>query len=112
MREVILHPDALSEFIEAGLQYTDISISLGNAFYRNFESSIELIRKFPESCPLLEENVRKCVIIRFSYNILYEEFDSVIYIWAVAPQKKDPEYWRDRIIDLKVKIVKQWETES
>ena len=102
MREVILHPEALSEFIESGEQYADIAISLGNAFVEQIEKNIELIRKLPASFPFLEEedNIRKCVILRFPYTILYEEINFAIYIWAVAPQRKDPDYWRNRIKDI------------
>jgi hypothetical protein len=101
MREVILHPEALSEFIESGEKYTDISIPLGNAFVEQIEKNLELISKLTAAFPFLEDedNIRKCVILRFPYTILYEEINSVIYIWAFAPQREDPDYWKDRLKD-------------
>jgi len=99
MKEVILHPEALLELIESGEKYTDISTSLGDAFAEKVEENLEFIHRFPEAFPFFEEedNVRKCVILRFPYTILYEEMNSIIYVWAVAPQRDDPDYWKGRL---------------
>lgn len=99
MRDVILHPHALSELREANLHYAEISFRLADAFADRVNQSIEAIRRNPIGFPVLEGGVRKYVMLRFPFSILYEDLDKILYIWAIAHQSRHPDYWKSRVKD-------------
>ena len=54
------------------------------------------IRTFPESSPLVNRTVRRKLIDRFPYSLLYSITGGDIRILAVASARPRPYYWRGR----------------
>ncbi len=53
--------------------------NLGIQFLDEFDASVRRIVAFPEACVLIGEDVRRCLIKRFPYGILYAlDADKVI----------------------------------
>ena len=87
---------ALQELREAATFYSQESPKLGEAFLKEVERALSQLREFPNSCPLVSRTVRKKVLRRFPYKILYSLHSNEIRILAIAHQKRRPFYWRGR----------------
>ncbi len=57
------HPEAAEEFLAACVHYVEISPELGRAFYESIEGSIEKIVSSPRAWPVIEDGVRRFVIL-------------------------------------------------
>lgn len=71
--------------------------SLGNQFLNEFDAAIRRIIAFPESYSCLAGEIRRCLIKRFPYGILYGSHGDTIIIVAVAHLHRKPNYWQDRL---------------
>lgn len=93
---VFFHEAAEHELNEAADYYESQVKGLGHAFLNDVQLTIDFIQSNPESSPRILKVVRKCVLRRFPYSILYSTKGSEIVILAVAHQKRRPYYWRSR----------------
>jgi plasmid stabilization system protein ParE len=93
---ISLLPAAQSELDEAFLWYEEQSIGLGYDFLDEFEQSVRLLAVFPELFEQMEEGVRRCLINRFPYGIIYGIDGVSIVIVAIAHLKRKPRYWIGR----------------
>ena len=100
MKNVILHPHALSELREASFHYAEVSLRLAGSFIDKVDENIEAIKRNPLGFPMFENEIRKCVMLRFPFTIFYEDLNTVLYIWAVAHQSCHPDYWKGRLKDI------------
>ncbi len=91
------HPEALIEFSESVIYYSEKSYKLGLVFYTEVENAIHKITKSPTLYRIIEEDVRRCLIKRFPYGILYTIEEDYILILAVMHFSRDPSYWKHRI---------------
>jgi len=91
------HPEAELEFTEAIDYYEEKEIGLGYDFAVEVYSAIERIAATPEAWPVIEEDIRRSLVRRFPYGILYSENKEEIFIVAVMHLHRDPEYWKHRI---------------
>ncbi len=96
--KISLLPAAQSELDEAFLWYEEQSIGLGYDFFDEFEQSVRLLAVFPELFEQMEEGVRRCLINRFPYGIIYGVDGASIVIVAIAHLKRKPRYWIERKI--------------
>jgi len=60
--------------------------------------SINRISVFPKAWTIICPNIRKCVMHKFPYNILYSIQENTILIIAIAHQYRRPDYWIDKSI--------------
>ena len=70
---------------------------LGTEFLDVVERTMHRVIEHPESYPIALEPVRKCVLSRFPYSVIYSVRDGEVYVSAVAHHSRRPFYWRDRI---------------
>ncbi len=96
IRPVSFHESAEIELNEAAEYYESQVKGLGNAFLDDVQLTVDFIQTNPESSPRALKVVRKCLLRRFPYSILYSVKDDVVNILAVAHQKRRPYYWRFR----------------
>ena len=87
---------ALQELEGATDFYSAGSPALAEAFLTEVARALSQIREFPDSCPFISRTVRKKVLRRFPYNVLYFLQADEIRVVAIAHQKRRPFYWRDR----------------
>ena len=69
---------------------------LGKTFVIELERCINVIKRNPFAYPIIKENIRKAVIIKFPYSVLYRLEKGNIYILALMHQKRKPKYWIKR----------------
>ena len=93
----IFHPDAETEFLKAIDYYESKENQLGYDFALEIYSTVERILAHPSAWPIIEEKIRRALVRRFPYGILYSQVEEEIYIIAVMNLNRDPEYWKDRI---------------
>ena len=90
------HPDAVAEFNHAIEYYEDCAIGLGLDFATEIHTAIERILSHPLAWTKIEKEIRRCLVSRFPYGVLYSVEPDQIYILAIMNLHKDPDYWKYR----------------
>jgi hypothetical protein len=70
---------------------------LGYDFAVEVYSAIERAMAHPKAWPIIEEDMRRSLVRRFPFGILYAEKDEELFIVAVMHMHRDPDYWKYRI---------------
>ena len=96
MSEASFHPAAEAELNEAALFYESSSPGLGLSLTLEVIRAVSVVLEAPESAPILEGSIRRKVLRRFPYNVLYYRTSTGIRIIALMHQSRKPGYWRGR----------------
>jgi plasmid stabilization system protein ParE len=61
-------------------------------------AAVERIKANPGMCPIMDHQVRRCLVHRFPYSVIYsvDEQKSELLILAVMHLHRQPGYWSDR----------------
>ncbi|MFX0098781.1 MAG: type II toxin-antitoxin system RelE/ParE family toxin [Candidatus Hodarchaeota archaeon] len=97
MTDVIILAEAKEEIKEATSFYESRDDGLGLDFLSEVELAIKLIEESPKLCPILEGNLRRCLLKRFPFGILFYIEPERIVIVAVAHFSRKPGYWKERL---------------
>jgi toxin ParE1/3/4 len=89
-------PEAREELLEAIQYYESESPGLGAAFLAAIQEGLDQLQAFPQSAPVVSGRVRRLVLNRFPYSLIYSLPGEEIRILAVMNQKRRPYYWRGR----------------
>ena len=95
--EAGIHPLASRELEEAALFYDQRVPRLGERLLNEVRKAAELILLFPEAAPVVGATVRQKALDRFPYSLFYTFENNAVFIVAVAHQKREPMYWKDRL---------------
>src|SRR5262249_37769379 len=95
-REVSFHPLAEQELNDAASYYNAAGPGLGALFLDEIERAVKQVRGHPEKGPLVNRLVRRKLVRRFPYSVMYSVQVDTIRILAIANQKRRPFYWRGR----------------
>jgi plasmid stabilization system protein ParE len=87
---------AQQEVDDAVAWYTDQSPRLGMGFLDELDSVIHRITALPYSNPEFSEDLRRCLMRRFPYGIIYGVENQSITVVAVAHLHRKPYYYIDR----------------
>ncbi len=90
------HPQAAAEFNLAIDHYEKIEPGLGYDFAREVFSAIERACHFSEAWTPLDTEIRRSLVRRFPYGVLYSVEAKGILMIAVMNLHRDPDYWKDR----------------
>ena len=90
------HPLAERELVEAADFYEQAARGLGVEFLDEFERLGAIIAAYPDAGAGDQSDVRVLHARRFPYSLVYEERDRMVFILAVAHQRRRPRYWADR----------------
>lgn len=93
--------EAEAEMRGAAAWYEKQCEGLGAEFLVAVDSAIQRIARSPEMAPPLEtlpdqRAIRRVVLDRFPFMIVYEACTSEIRILAIAHTHRKPNYWKDR----------------
>ncbi len=97
MKSHALHPEADQEYAEAAQHYANISPELGGRFYDEIERLMAEAGERPKAFRQIRSPVRRHFTAKFPYGILYVERPDDIWIVAVIPLKRAPDYWLHRL---------------
>ena len=90
------HPEAEAEFAAAALFYESRIVGLGRSFSAEVQRIVSLIREYPDAGAPVRLPVRKTLVDRFPYAIVYRRDRESILVLAIAHQRQRPGYWRRR----------------
>lgn len=96
MIPVQFHSEAEAELSEAASFYEARLVGLGTSFSAEAQTSIGFIRAYPDAGSPLGSKLRKLVIKRFPYSVIYRREELSIYVVAVAHHRRRPGYWKSR----------------
>jgi hypothetical protein len=91
------HPEAEDEFIDAVAYYEDCEIGLGLDLLREVYATIQNVVDYPAMWPEIEHEIRRCLVHRFPYGVLYSIEPKCIFILAIMNLHRDPDYWKHRL---------------
>lgn len=91
-----IHEVADTEINEAADFYDLESPKLGGMFIDEIQRALQSIVEFPDAAPLIRGRIRKRIVARFPYSLVYSARENEIRILAVAHHKRRPFYWRGR----------------
>lgn len=95
--QVEFHPSAAAEFEAAVDWYLARSERVAFGFVDEVNRALGLISDSPQRWPLYGEGIRKFVLRRFPFVIVYIESSEVVRIIAVAHGHRRPYYWESRL---------------
>ena len=83
--QILFHPDAQEELNRAISHYESSEPSLGYQFEIEIFAAVERIKANPGLWPVMDAQVRRCLVHRFPYGVLYsvDERKSELLILAV-----------------------------
>jgi plasmid stabilization system protein ParE len=93
---VELDPRAEEEARAAVLWYRERNERAAAALEREIESAIEQIAESPTTHPVADGELRRFLLDRFPYGILYAIGTKFVRVIAVAHLHRRPGYWRGR----------------
>lgn len=96
MKAVSFHPEAEAEFAHAVDYYTERRSRLGREFAAAVEQAIIFARSNPAAGTPVRGDLRRWLVRRFPYYVLFRELGEQVFILAIAHQRQRPEYWSDR----------------
>ena len=91
------HPDAEAELAEAARFYERKVPGLGARFRSEFESAVARILETPDRWRILEKDIRRFLMRRFPYSILYRIEGEEVRILVVKHHSRHPDYWKGRL---------------
>jgi plasmid stabilization system protein ParE len=91
-----IHPEARRELLEAIDYYNDIEPGLGASFLAEIESAISLVEEHPALWVEIASGIRRCLVRRFPYAVLYSAEAGRIFILAFMHTRRKPGYWSSR----------------
>lgn len=91
------HEHAETEFDRVAEYYEDCRRGLGIEFAREVNAAIARIIQHPEAWSSMSRNIRRCLVNRFPFGILYQIKSDYILIIAVADLRRRPGYWLNRV---------------
>jgi plasmid stabilization system protein ParE len=97
MKPVVFLPQAEQEMVEAAKYYESQAGGLGANYLSEIERAVAAIAESPEIWPIIEGKLRRRLVRRFPFGILYCIDPNEIVVVAVAHLRCKPGYWRERI---------------
>ncbi len=97
MTPVIFLPEAEKEMFEAAKYYESQAADLGIDFLSEAERAVGSIAELPLTWPVIEGEMRRRLVGRFPFGILYRIEPDEIVVVAVAHLRRKPGYWKERI---------------
>jgi plasmid stabilization system protein ParE len=91
-----LYP-AEEEMTEASLFYEAASLGLGNDFLDDVQRVVDSLREHPYLGHGVDRNLRRMLLRRFPFSLIYSVEADAILIVAVAHYGRRPGYWHNRV---------------
>lgn len=96
MKRARLLLPAEEEMLAAAFFYERQSEGLGQDFLRKVQDAIDEIAQHPTRWPRIRGSIRRRMVHRFPYGILYEDQPEEIVVIAIMHLRRRPAYWIDR----------------
>ncbi len=97
MKIVVFHEEAEEELKEAARFYAGRRERLGAEFVVEVRHATHILQEHPGLGHAVSRRVRRLLVRRFPYAVIYRAEADRIFILAVAHLKRRPGYWRERM---------------
>jgi hypothetical protein len=94
--KIAFHAEAEAELAEAVSYYEQRQPGLGQEFALAALSALSKVLSYPLAWPLMEQGIRRCLLNRFPYGIIYSPEPDAIFILAIMNLHRHPDYWKQR----------------
>lgn len=88
---------AQQELDDAVAWYNEQADGLGKEFLDELDRAVRRAVAFPMSSPEITSGLRRCLLARFPYGLIYGLEDDTVVVIAVAHLHRRPRYWVERI---------------
>lgn len=83
--------------LEAAVRYYELEYSgLGRGFKEEVRKAASRIAEYPQAWSIERGDVRKCLLHKFPYKLMYSVEEDHILVIAVAHEHRKPDYWVSR----------------
>lgn len=93
----VIHPEAREELLAAIDRYNAAEPGLGMAFLDEIEAAIARAWNYPDLWMEIGGGIRRCLVRRFPFAILYSKEADSLFIHAIMHTKRTPGYWLGRL---------------
>ena len=93
---VSFHPGAEEDLLQAIAYYEQQEAGLGRDFAGEIAATILQIQNHPKAWPLLEGDIRRCLVNRFPFGVLYSIEPEEVFVLAVMHLRRMPDFWKER----------------
>ena len=93
---VKFHPEADAEMMAAASYYEAQQTGLGRRFLVAVQDAVNRVALRPGLYPVVELDVRRCLLKMFPFAVLFRERAGMIVVMAVMHLHREPAYWKDR----------------
>ena len=97
MKKIRLLSPAEIEMFDAAAYYEARVPKLGADFISTMEIAVSDLSEDPDKWPVIGKGIRRRILPRFPYSILYKIDPDEIIIVAIMHQKRRPNYWINRL---------------
>lgn len=94
--EILFHPEAVDEAAAARQWYEERSAKAAEAFVAELDRGVESLRESPLRWPPDAQDVRRLLLKRYPFALVYRVKLDEIQVLAVAHLSRRPGYWRER----------------
>jgi len=88
---------ARQELDDAFVWYERQSDGLGYEFLDEVDRAVRRVASYPDSCAELSTGVRRALVSRFPYGLIYSQEINAIVVVAVAHLHREPLYLMNRL---------------
>ena len=88
---------AEDEMTEAASFYETASSQLGSDFLDDVQRAVHRLREFPQAGEAIDLSLRRTLLRRFPFSLIYAIEENVVVVVAVAHHGRRPRYWQSRI---------------
>ncbi|OGV64670.1 MAG: hypothetical protein A3K19_30060 [Lentisphaerae bacterium RIFOXYB12_FULL_65_16] len=85
------------EMLDAARYYELQAPALGADFLNRIDSAVQDIATHPAGWPVVRHNIRRRLVHRFPYALLYRVDPDEIVVLATLHLRRHPDYWIDRV---------------
>jgi plasmid stabilization system protein ParE len=93
---VIFREEALTDVLDAFAFYEERQPGLGERFRDHLDIAVAAIQSSPELYPVVYRDVRRRLVERFPYIVLYRLYPGIVVVVAVMHAKQNPARWKRR----------------
>jgi len=97
VKPIVLHSAAEAEMRAAADYYETCHPGLGDRFLEEIALAGGRIAEHPEAWPVISGKIRRCLLNRFPFCLLYCIEAKRIYVLAVMHLRREPNYWQNRV---------------
>jgi len=97
MKKIVFLQAAENEMLATAEYYESKATGLGTNFLSTIQQSLEGIATNPKAAPVIRDNIRRRIVHRFPYGVLYKIDRYKIVVVAVMHLRRKPDYWQQRI---------------